>query len=263
VSSPSPTVEQLLAVLGRSHERLVKALAGLTEEDLTSRSYDEDWSIAQVASHLGSSAEIFGTIVEAGLTNGPAPGVEQFQPVWDRWNVKSPAAQAADAVQADGAFLDRLEGLPADEAQRWRMDLFGADQDLTGLLHMRLSEHAVHTWDIVVALDPAATLSADAVEILVDNLAGTVGHVGKPTQPPHQVLVTTREPDHRFVLTVDGDSVHLDPAPADVGSSERLTMTAEAFIRLVYGRLDPEHTPESVDASGTDLDDLRRAFPGL
>ena len=45
---------------------------------------------------------------------------------------------------------------------------------------------------------------------------------------------------------------------------ERLgTLPAEAFVRLVYGRLDPDHTPSSVSADGVDLDLLRSAFPGL
>ncbi len=38
-------------------------------------------------------------------------------------------------------------------------------------------------------------------------------------------------------------------------------MPAEAFLRLVAGRLDPEHTPLGVDAP--DLDELRQAFPGF
>jgi hypothetical protein len=39
-----------------------------------------------------------------------------------------------------------------------------------------------------------------------------------------------------------------------------LVLPAEALIRLVYGRLDPEHTPP---VGGTaDLDELRRVFPG-
>lgn len=34
-------------------------------------------------------------------------------------------------------------------------------------------------------------------------------------------------------------------------------------MRLVYGRLDPGHTPASVVATGVDLDTLRATFPGL
>ena len=34
-------------------------------------------------------------------------------------------------------------------------------------------------------------------------------------------------------------------------------------MRLVYGRLDHDHTPGSVTATGVDLDELRATFPGV
>jgi hypothetical protein len=40
-------------------------------------------------------------------------------------------------------------------------------------------------------------------------------------------------------------------------------MPGEALVRLVYGRLDSEHTPEAVEAEGVDLDVLRSVFPGF
>jgi hypothetical protein len=141
------------------------------------------------------------------------------------------------------------------------MHLFGADHDLAGLLGMRLSEHAVHTWDIVVALDADATVSDDAVAIIVDSLPPLVGYVGKPAPTPRRVSVTTRDPDRSFLLTIGADGARLEPGAGE--AAERLTCPAEALVRLVYGRLDPAHTPASVDASATDLDALRRAFPGL
>ena len=42
-----------------------------------------------------------------------------------------------------------------------------------------------------------------------------------------------------------------------------LRLRGAAFVRLVYGRLDADHTPASVVAEGVDLDDLRKAFPGV
>jgi len=39
-----------------------------------------------------------------------------------------------------------------------------------------------------------------------------------------------------------------------------LELPAEAFVRLVYGRLDPDHTPR-VDGD-FDLESLRHVFPG-
>jgi hypothetical protein len=42
-----------------------------------------------------------------------------------------------------------------------------------------------------------------------------------------------------------------------------LSLPTEAFVRLVYGRLDPEHTPAGATAEGISLDELRQAFPGV
>jgi hypothetical protein len=39
-------------------------------------------------------------------------------------------------------------------------------------------------------------------------------------------------------------------------------LPAEALLRLVYGRLDPDHTPAQVIGAGT-LDELREVFPGF
>jgi hypothetical protein len=39
-------------------------------------------------------------------------------------------------------------------------------------------------------------------------------------------------------------------------------MPAEAFIRLVYGRLDPDHAPTGVTGDEGTLNLLRNVFPG-
>ena len=130
---------------------------------LEQRSYASEWSIAQVLSHLGSQAEIFGLFLDAGLSGQDPPGPDAFRPIWDTWNAKSPQAQAADALRADQATLERFESLDADEQARLHLNLFGMELGTAGLARMRLSEHAIHTWDVLVALDPAATVAPDAV----------------------------------------------------------------------------------------------------
>ena len=76
--------------------------------------------------------------------------------------------------------------------------------------------------------------------------------------------VLTSDPAREFVLDVGPEGVSLQPAPAGAQTDAQLRLPAEAFIRLVYGRLDPDHTPPGVDISGpVDLDDLRAVFPGF
>ena len=164
--SPLDTID----VVRRSQDRFAGILENLPPEQVSAPSYDDEWSIADVASHLGSQAEIFGLFLEAGLEGSDPPDHDAFLRIWDRWNAKPPADQVADSVAANESLVSRIEDIPADDRSEFAVEMFGGTRDLGGLTAMRLSEHAVHTWDIAVALDPDATVAPEAVELLVDQL---------------------------------------------------------------------------------------------
>ncbi|MHB1928523.1 MAG: maleylpyruvate isomerase mycothiol-dependent enzyme family protein [Acidimicrobiales bacterium] len=128
-------------------------------------------------------------------------------------------------------------------------------------LAMRLNEHLVHEWDIAVALDPGATLAADGTEVVVDNLARIAPWTGRADGEERRVTIVTTAPQRSFEVTFGPD--HIDLGEAGVAGEPTLTMPAEALIRLVYGRLDPDHTPPGVEGDAAALDGLRRAFPGM
>jgi uncharacterized protein (TIGR03083 family) len=254
-TSPDPWI----SALRHSHDRL-QALAGpLGADQLEQRSYASEWSIAQVLSHLGSQAEIFGLFLDASLAGQDPPGREQFPAIWDVWNAKDPQTQAADGLRADEATLQRFESLDADQRARLRLKAFGMDMDTAGLARMRLSEHAIHTWDVAVALDPVATVAPDAVGLLIDTVGQLASRSAKPDGKQRRLRVSTSDPERHFILET-GDAVSLTESDAEDGLPE-LHLPAEAFVRLVYGRLGPSHTPP-VDTDGVDLDDLRQLFPG-
>jgi len=104
-SSPGPWI----SALRHSHDRLRAAVEPLTLAQLEQRSYASEWSVAQVLSHMGSQAEIFGLFLDAGLTGQDPPGSEAFVPIWDSWNAKDPQAQASDALRADEVTVERFE----------------------------------------------------------------------------------------------------------------------------------------------------------
>src|SRR6478735_1670218 len=208
-------------IVRRSQDRFAEILGNLPPDQVSAPSYDDEWSIADVASHLGSQAEIFGLFLDAGI-DGTEP------PNHDR-----------------GLFA---------------VEMFGGTRDLDGLAAMRLSEHAVHTWDIAVALDPDATVSPEAVELLADALPATASRAAKTVTGATPVVVATHDPARTYRVTFQPDvSVHL----VDGVAAADLTLPAEAFLRLVYGRLDPAHTPSSVSGDTARLTDLRKAFPGF
>ena len=255
-TSPDPWI----GALRHSHDRLQALVEPLDLASLEQRSYASEWSIAQVLSHLGSGAEIFGLFLEAGLTGQAPPSRDAFVPVWNAWNAKDPQAQATDGLRADEALVERLESLDPDQRAGLRLQMFGMDLDLTALARMRVSEHTVHTWDVAVALDPSATVAPEAVGLLIDTVGQLAARSAKPDGKQRRLLVSTSDPERDFVLET-GDAVSLTESDGGQRLPE-LRLPAEAFVRLVYGRLGPHHTPP-VEADGVDLDELRHLFPGF
>jgi uncharacterized protein (TIGR03083 family) len=248
-----------LSALRTSQDILTAVVEPLGAKQLEQPSYDSEWSIAQVLSHVGSQAEIFGLLLDAGLSGGDPPGQGDFAPIWDGWNSRSPQALATDSVAVNRALIERFESLDAGQRERFRLETWGMDLDLAGLLSLRAGEHAVHTWDVVVALDPTATVAPDAVELLLGTLGRTAGRA-KPDGTKRRIHVVTSSPERHFTLET-GDSVKLADFEPDDYEAE-LELPAEALLRLVYGRLDPAHTPP-LKTRGVDLDELRAVFPGF
>jgi uncharacterized protein (TIGR03083 family) len=258
-------------VLAGSHDRICDLVSELDADGLRRPSYCPDWTIAQVLSHLGSGAEIFKRMLDAGVAGEPAPDREIMQPIWDRWNALRPEEQAEEFLSTDGQLVETLENL-GNRLDELTFTFFGSMQlDAVGMLGMRLSEHAVHTWDVAAGLDPSATVDPEAVSLLVDRLPSMAARVGRSEGAPGglSVTVVTSGPERRFNLTVD-DGVHLavlDDAAADdaAGSSTEtvLRLPAEAFLRLVYGRLDEAHAPPLDSESAQVVEVLRPLFTGF
>ncbi|GAA0232804.1 maleylpyruvate isomerase N-terminal domain-containing protein [Cryptosporangium japonicum] len=248
-----------IAALRASHDRLRTVAAPLTPEQVRGPGYPSEWSIAQVLSHLGSGAEINGLILDSGVEQTPAPEPEAFRAIWAVWDAKDPDAQAADALDSDARLVENVEALTAEQRENAVFPLWFGPADLATFVAMRLSEHAVHTWDVEVMLDPSATVLPEAVGTVLEYAKGLVGFAGKPG-PAGRIHVTVTDPDAEYALVL-GEKVALEPWDGGERTGE-LALPAEAFLRLLYGRLDPAHSP-SVTATDVDLDALRATFPGF
>ena len=87
----------------------------------------------------------------------------------------SAAEQVAASLESNERLVAALEGIDADTAASFALSMFGMDLDLAGFAAMRYGEHAVHSWDIAVALDPSADLPDEAAGLLVDRLGMIAG----------------------------------------------------------------------------------------
>ena len=250
-----------IAALRGSQTRLRVLVGSLAPDDLVTASYAHEWTVAQVLSHLGSQAEIFQLFLDAALSGRQPPGNEVFAPVWDAWNQRRPDEQARDCLEFNDAFIARIDAL-SDDTLRAPITVFGMDVTVGDLARMRVSEHAVHSWDVAVVFNPAAQVAPDAVTLMIDTLTQLVAWAGKPQGRAFALRIHTSAPERDFALAVH-DRVELQPFSGQAVTGS-LDLPAEALLRLVYGRLDAEHAPP-VELASDDvtLDDLRQVFAGF
>jgi uncharacterized protein (TIGR03083 family) len=248
-----------LPPLGASVQRLRELVRGFDVDQLEAPSYAADWTVADVLSHLGSGAVLMSRRLEAALAGESLPD-DIAQPVWDEWNAKSPQAQADDALAEDERLGKAFEAVGDADRRRIEFPFGPMSVSFETAAALRLNEHALHTWDIEVMSDGAAGLPADATAVIIDNLGLIARFAAKPTGDEREVRVRTRDPVRHFTVRLTPESAQL--LEGDGGVEPDLELPAEAFCRLVYGRLDPDHSP-AVPANGEVLDLLRRVFPGI
>jgi uncharacterized protein (TIGR03083 family) len=263
----SELADRSIAALRATHDDLAARVAGYSAVDLAATSGSVDWDVAQVLSHLGSGAEIAHAVLTAGLAGEPTPDDEFNQRVWDRWDALDGPARAAGFLESDDRLAQALEELPAGARESasftWFLPFPVGIEVFAG---MRLSELAQHAWDVRVAFDPADAIPDDVAGTVLDVITGPlsfmVGFLGRGDERAAAVLeVRTTGPERRFGLTL-GPQIAVGPAPDAADGT--LTAPAEAVVRLIGGRLRPEHTPDGIELTGpVSLEQLRAAFPGF
>jgi len=253
-------VDETIAELRAIHDRLARQVTGLSADQLTAQSGAEDWTVADVLSHLGSGAEIFRYPVVAGA--GAPEDAPANQQVWDRWNALPPAEQAEGFLEHNDRLVATYEALDPEQRESIRIDLGFLPQPvpLATSLAMRLSESALHGWDVEVGLDPSAGLSDRSAGLMLrhysETLAFMFGYIGKPEgASPARVALG----DHSIVVDPEGLRIE---AGTD-GATATFHGPVEAGVRMLSGRLRPEYTPDDVHVDGDiTLDELRKLFPG-
>lgn len=258
--------DQIIAALRTGHDRLAAFVAGLSDDDLARTSGAAEWDIAEVLSHLGSGSEIGAAILRAAVDGQPGPDQDFNQSVWDRWNAKSRREKAEDFGPASQALVELYESLDDATRDTLRIELGYLPEpvDVAALGRMRLREYALHSWDARVGLDPQATLDVEAAEAALHGAPDLIGWTSKPDQLDGQssvLQVTTTQPESVFTVNLTTPvSIDLSAPTAPDGTLE---LPAEAWMRLVSGRLEPAYTPAGVVTTGSaDLDVLRHIFPG-
>ncbi len=258
--------DAVIRALRTGHTGLAERLSTLSDEDLVRQSGAARWDVSEVLSHLGSGSDIARATLQAALDAKPAPGQEFMATVWDRWNAMTPRQRAEAFLDAHDGVTRLYESLDAGTRENVRVDVgfLPAPVDVATAARLRLSELALHSWDVHVSFDDHAVLAPDATAQLLHGAPDLTGWISKPEALGGEsavIRVVTDSPTSDFTLRL-GSSVSIDlDVPEQPDGT--LTLPAEAWLRLVAGRLATGHTPDEVRATGAaDLDVLRRVFPG-
>jgi uncharacterized protein (TIGR03083 family) len=256
----SPLVDSTITALRSEHDTLAGLVRGLTDDQLAAPSGAAEWTIAQALSHLGSGAEIGRAPIARAA--GETVAAEDNPTIWARWDASAPRAQAEGFLEHNARWLETVEALTPEQRSSLTVDLGFLPEPvpLVTALGMRLSEVANHSWDVRVAFDENAGVDAGSAAVLVDLLTGPVGFMlsflAKPAELADPVSVA-----------VPGAGLVIDDAVTVVDHLEAPSATftgpAEAFIRLVSGRLKPPYDKGVTVEGSVTLDDLRRVFPGF
>jgi len=256
----SELTDRVIAALHAEHDILVALLADLDTEQLKSPSGADDWTVAQVLSHLGSGAEIGRAPIARAA--GESVESEDNKTIWARWDAAGPADQAAGFVEHNTRWLETLDALTPEQRSSLTIDLGFLPEPvpLVTALGMRLNEVANHAWDVRVALDPGAEVNAESAAVLVDLLAGPLGFLlgffAKPAELSEPVVVAA--PGVGLVIE---DTVTVVSGPES--SSATFQGSPGAFIRLLSGRLKEPHNKGITVEGNVTLEDLHRVFPGF
>jgi uncharacterized protein (TIGR03083 family) len=247
-----------LNALRASVERLRDVAAQIDVSHYTAGAYPSEWSIADTFSHIGSGAVIMARRFEEAV-NGLTPEPTFNPSVWDQWNAKAPEDQVADALVADALLLDTLEDSSEEDRAKVQISMGPMSLDFDGYVGMRLAEHVLHTWDVETTIDRAATLDDHAAGLLLGVVGRIAGFSGKAGGEVKTITVRTSDPQRDFSVVLAGETVSLEESIFD--GDVDLEIPAEAFVRVIYGRLDPERI--DFDLQSPSLDTLRGVFAGF
>ena len=259
--------DAIIAALRSGYDSLAGHVSGYSDKQLAGPTGADEWDVSQVLSHLGSGAEIAQNGLHAALEGKPSPGTEFNKTVWARYDGASRRERLEWFLAANEALTQSYESLSEETRATLKIDMhfLPAPADVATAALSRLSEFALHSWDVRVGADAAATITPEATQHLLPRTELMGSFLGKPDalDGKHALIaVTTTDPARELTLHL-GEQVGVS-AGAPEQSDGALTLPGEAWIRLLTGRLKPPYIPAGITTTGTaDLDLLRRVFPAF
>ena len=252
MSSP----EQRLRILKTETERLEHYLSGLSKEAWHQPSACGEWTVAGVVAHLTAHNQMYPERI-IGTLQVDSSKQQELPPPYTGKVDPAPVAQGAIAltnelgeellptfIKGNRAMEEALAHVGPEDWDKLVYRPNGAEP-LRNIVDVRISELAIHGWDIMSPLDPDATLSPECMPIIVERM---------PQRPRWWEIRTSADGlsapvRYRFQVSdvpAPGTDFLLAPArqymevAGDAQADVTFRCDGETFALLAYGRLSSE-----------------------
>ena len=242
------------AALLRQHERLLRTVEGLTDEQWRTASRCEGWTVQDVIGHLVDVNAFWAISITSALSGEPTRFLQGFDPK------ATPAALVAANTQGKSpqetleAFRQGVHSL-ANVVRPLTMDEWEVRAEappghiaIRLLAHHALWDSWVHERDICLPLGITPPLDDDEIRCSLRYVAalGPTFAITQGRGKPDAVVVRATDPDTTIVVEVDADSVRVHDGEAPDGALVIEGAAVELIERL------------SVRADGVDVPEDRR-----
>jgi uncharacterized protein (TIGR03083 family) len=235
-------------------KRLEHFLRALSPEDWQRPSACDQWQVADVVAHLAgmSIAERITRGLHSDLTppqGGPQTGTlpeEAFR----EWIAQSAIAtrerlgdQLLSVFIAGNDQLDQvLSALRPEDWETLCQHPMGPEPVRT-FIDMRITELAMHGWDMRSRFDPQATLSTDSLPALCTTIPRAVRRAFRPEAsrsiPVRYRFVVTKPVAVRQDIVLSREGSRCEPA-SDSKADVTFRCTAETYVLVMFGRCSVE-----------------------
>ncbi len=208
-----------------------------------------EWTAKDVAAHVTDGAERAVVVARAALAGEPVPQYDTAERRRRHAALRVlPGDELAARLERDLATVfQELDGVPAATLHGTTANLGGGPHTMAQFADQRLVETGLHAWDIRAGSDPNATLPPETAAAIIDFVLWRVprlaGHGEAHGVAPRYLCALEGPGGGPVTLEVSPDRVTATRAP-DAGADPALALPVEAFIRLVWGRLD---VPRALD----------------
>ncbi|HEY7064045.1 MAG TPA: maleylpyruvate isomerase family mycothiol-dependent enzyme [Chloroflexota bacterium] len=202
-----------------------------------------EWTVKDVAAHVTDGAERAVVVARAALAGEPVP---QYDTAERRRRHAALRALSGDELavrlQRDLATVfQELDGVPAATLHGTTANLGGGPHTMAQFADQRLVETGLHAWDIRAGSDPDATLPPETAAAIIDFVLWRVprlaGHSEARGVAPRYLCALEGAGGGPVTLAISPDAITATRTP-DASADPALNLPVEAFIRLVWGRLD-------------------------